>query len=110
MIGTFKNGNFRTTIFEDGTKIRFSNEDIFIPNRPENIDVKITNFCNMGCPYCHEDSSINGIHGNIINSSLFDTIEPYTELAIGGGNPLSHPDLIPFLEKLKEKKLLRILQ
>ena len=106
MIGSFKNGNFRTTIFEDGTKIRFSNEDIFIPNRPENIDIKITNYCDAGCPYCHEDSTINGIHGNIINSSLFDTIEPYTELAIGGGNPLSHPDLIPFLEKLKEKKVI----
>ena len=106
MIGTFKNGNFRTTIFEDGTKMRFSNEDIFIPDRPENIDIKITNYCDAGCPYCHEDSTINGIHGNIMNSSLFDTIEPYTELAIGGGNPLSHPDLIPFLEKLKEKKVI----
>lgn len=106
MIGTFKNGNFRTTIFEDGTKMRFSNEDVFIPSRPENIDIKITNYCDAGCPYCHEDSTINGIHADIINSSLFDTIDPYTELAIGGGNPLSHPDLIPFLEKLKEKKVI----
>ena len=106
MIGTFKNGNFRTTIFEDGTKIRFTNEDIFIPSRPENIDIKITNYCDAGCPYCHEDSTVNGIHGDVMNSSLFDTIEPYTELAIGGGNPLSHPDLIPFLEKLKEKKVI----
>ena len=60
----------------------------------------------MGCPMCHEDSKPNGKHGDILNVPFFDTLNPYTEIAIGGGNPLSHPDLIPFLEQLKSKKLI----
>ena len=70
------------------------------------MDVKITNCCDMGCPMCHEDSKPNGKHGDILNVPFFDTLNPYTEIAIGGGNPLSHPDLVPFLEQLKSKKLI----
>lgn len=55
---------------------------------------------------CHENSSIKGKHGDILNAEFIDQLHPYTELAIGGGNPLSHPDLIPFLIKCKELKLI----
>ena len=41
-----------------------------------------------------------------MNQRIIDTLHPYQELAIGGGNALSHPDLIPFLQKLKEKKII----
>ena len=41
-----------------------------------------------------------------MNQKFIDTLHPYQELAIGGGNALSHPDLIPFLQKLKEKKVI----
>jgi hypothetical protein len=34
-----------------------------------------------------------------------EPLPPGVELAIGGGNPLSHPDLIPFLRKVKTKGL-----
>jgi hypothetical protein len=60
----------------------------------------------MSCPYCHEDSSKEGLHGNILNSEFAKTLKPYTELAIGGGNPLSHPDLIDFLFELKDRKII----
>ena len=49
---------------------------------------------------CHEQSGPHGVHGDL-NNPLLDTLHPYTELAIGGGNPLEHPDLIPFLQKMK---------
>jgi MoaA/NifB/PqqE/SkfB family radical SAM enzyme len=55
---------------------------------------------------CHEDSSVDGVHGDIMNHKFVETLMPYTELAIGGGNPLSHPDLIPFLEKCKKLKII----
>ena len=55
---------------------------------------------------CHEDSSINGKHGDILNAEFIDSLHPYTELAIGGGNPLAHPDIIPFLIKLKKKRII----
>lgn len=106
ILGRYKNGNYMVTILDDGTKIRSNNLDCFIPEKPESMDVKITNCCDMGCPMCHEDSKPDGKHGNILDIPFFDTLNPYTEIAIGGGNPLSHPDLIPFLEQLKSKKLI----
>ena len=70
------------------------------------MDVKITNKCDKGCIFCHENSKPNGEHGDIMNAKFIDTLLPYTELAIGGGNPLEHPDLEAFLEKCKSLKLI----
>ena len=53
---------------------------------------------------CYEGCTPNGRHGNILNQKFLDTLHPYTEMAING-NDLTHPDLIPFLEKLREKKV-----
>ena len=41
--------------------------------------------------------------GDILNYKFMETLHKYQEVALGGGNVLEHPDLIPFLEKLKEK-------
>ena len=102
---TYKNGNYFVNFnMADGTKIRYNDSDSFNPDKPESMDLKITNRCNMGCSFCHEDSSANGKHGDILNYKFLDTLHPYTELAING-NDMSHPDLVPFLEKLKEKKV-----
>lgn len=106
IIGKYQNGDYTVTLLSDGTKIRENDLDSFSPEKPESMDVKITNCCEMACPYCHENSTPDGLHGDILNSPFLDTLLPYTELAIGGGNPLSHPDLIPFLVQLKERKLI----
>ena len=60
----------------------------------------------MGCVMCHEDSTPNGKLGDILNQKWVDSLKPYQELAVGGGNVLEHPDLIPFLKKLKEKQVI----
>lgn len=106
LLGRYKNGNFVTTILSDGTKIRETKDDEFIPSFAENMDIKICNYCDMGCKFCHEGSTINGKFGNILNKKFIDTLHPYQEVAIGGGDATSHPDLIPFLQKLKEKKVI----
>jgi hypothetical protein len=106
LLGAYKNGNYNVVIFNDGTKIRKTDENEFKAEFPECMDIKITNYCNMGCPYCHEDSNTEGKHGDILNAKFIDSLHPYTELAIGGGNPLSHPDLKEFLVKLKAKKII----
>lgn len=106
LIGRYKNGNILTAIFSDGTKIRETNDDEFIPAFAENMDIKITDCCDMGCQFCHEGSSVNGKHGDILNQKFIDTLHPYQEVAIGGGDATSHPDLLPFLRKLKEKKVI----
>ena len=101
-----KNGNYTMYLdLETGTKIRKNDLDFFDPEKPESMDIKITNKCDMGCQFCHENSTSDGLHGDIMNLKFIETLLPYTELAIGGGNPLTHPDLIPFLEKCKALKL-----
>ena len=103
----YKNGNYTVMLdLDSGTKIRKNDLDFFEPEYPESMDVKITNCCDMGCKFCHENSKPDGKHGDIMNAKFIETLHPYTELAIGGGNPLAHPDLIPFLEKCKRLKLI----
>lgn len=106
LLGEYQNGNYTVTIFNDGTKIRDTKDDKFISEFPECMDVKITNYCDMGCPYCHENSTTDGKHGDILQAKFINSLHPFTELAIGGGNPLSHPDLIQFLGKLKDKNII----
>jgi len=105
LLGVYKNGNYTVKLLADGTKIRETEADEFIPAFAENCDVKITDKCDGGCPFCYEGCTPNGRHGKILNQKFLDTLHPYTEMAING-NDLTHPDLIPFLEKLREKKVI----
>lgn len=103
---SYKNGNYFCFIDpSDGTKIRYTQDDYMNPTFPESIDLKVTNKCLMNCPMCHENSGPNGLHGDLLNTKFLDTLHPYTELAIGGGDPLEHPDLEAFLIKMKEKNV-----
>lgn len=106
ILGSYKNNDYTCTMFSDGTKIRCNDKDSFNPVKPESIDLKITNMCNIGCSMCHENSTPDGKHGDILNLPFIDTMFPYSEVAIGGGNPLTHPDLIEFLERLKKRKII----
>lgn len=77
-------------ITKNGTRIDLGEE----PEWPLSIDLKITEFCTHGCPWCHEESGITGKHGNISNIlSHLSGLPSTTEVAIGGGNPLEHPEL-----------------
>ena len=104
---TYKNGNYIVHInLLDGTRIRETEEDDFVSDFATNIDMKATNYCDRNCEFCHEGSSKTGRHGDIMNEKFIETLHPYQELALGGGDITSHPDLIPFLRKLKEKEII----
>ena len=82
ILGVYKNGNYNVTILSDGTKIRRTDEDEFIPEFPENADVKITDKCSQGCPFCFpEDTKIETNDGNkdIKNISIGDIVYSYNE-------------------------------
>lgn len=120
----YENGNHITKIYDDGTKIKETGHfefrplpgmkggpkvwvpddaDHFTYDFPENADIKITDYCDAGCAYCHENSTVKGVHGDLRRiEKTIDSLHAGTELAIGGGNALAHPDLIWFLEKLKK--------
>lgn len=110
ILGVYKNGNYNVTILSDGTKIRQTEEDEFIPMFPENADVKITDKCSQGCPFCYEGCTKEGNHSALMNGTEFaqhwmNTLQPYTELAING-NDLDHPQLDAFLLKMQEMKII----
>ena len=126
LLYSYRNGNYDVKIYSDGTKIRETEEDEFIPAFAENCDVKITDRCDAHCPFCYEGSTINGKHAKLFNSTvtLDDNItsiklepaqewlkhlHPGTELALNG-NDLTHPDLNPvfptLLWYLKQKKII----
>lgn len=105
------NGNYRVSIdLETGTKVRETldpNAVEFIPSTVESFDLKITNKCTgTNCVFCHENSGPNGKQGDLFAPSFLDKLHPYTEIAIGGGNPLEHPNLYRFLQLCKERKFI----
>jgi len=114
----YKNGNYYLLIREEpdlyalydleaAEPVRFRvnfNEPNFIPELPEQVDLKITNFCAHNCPFCHESSGPNGEHAD--PQWIADVFEKYQlpmEVAIGGGNPLDHPALIDILNIFKDR-------
>ena len=101
-IAHYKNGNYFVDLYEDGTKVRYNDLDNLTPEFVESMDCKITNRCPMGCPMCHEKSTPDGDHGDIMHAEFVNKLRKGTEMAIGGGAVTSHPDLVPFLKKLKE--------
>lgn len=104
----YKNGNYTVALdLETGTKIRYNDLDTMVPDTIENFDLKITSKCNMGCPFCFENSTVNGTHADLSFAGTFlETLHPYTEIAIGGGNPLEHPDLYKFLVQCQEHQFI----
>lgn len=60
----YKNGNYMVSInLKDGTKIRANNLDHFTPDFPESMDLKITDYCDMGCVFCLKPSAKLNIEG-----------------------------------------------
>ena len=100
------NGNLLIEIQDDGTKTReYAGEPQ--PEFPESIDVKITNKCDGGCPYCHEESTIDGREFDQVRAlELLKGLPSGTELAIGGGDPLSVEGIEGFLQELKDAGLI----
>ena len=99
-LGTYVNGNTIVAIYNNGSKERYLPDDApAAPEFPESIDLKITNRCDLGCAMCHECSIPDGTHADL-NDPILDSLHPYIELAIGGGNPLEHPGLADFLQRM----------
>jgi hypothetical protein len=74
---------------------------------PELVDVKITDFCAYGCPFCYQGSTKQGKH---MQSSKWDLIEMLVsaqvfEIAIGGGEPTSHPEFLEILKLCRDHQI-----
>ncbi len=94
----YHNGNETLILGLDGTKVRMCRDEKSEPEYPESIDVKITGRCEHNCPFCYEGCTAAGQHGEI-PEKLFASLPPFTELAIGGGNPFLHPEIATLRDK-----------
>lgn len=98
----YLNGNVSVLLYEDGTKVMYGYGSEPLPVFPTSMDVKITNKCDLYCPFCHENSTENGKCGDLnYFSEYIKDLPNGTELALGGGNPLEHKDLLSFLKNCK---------
>lgn len=84
----YRNGDYDVLLdLSNGTKIRKSRTGSFNAHRPESMDVKISNRCGHACPFCHEDSRLDGKVADLDFARIaVSTFPPYTEIAVGGGN------------------------
>lgn len=86
---SYKNGNYTVSInLEDGTKVRHNDKDCLVPDTIENFDYKITQCCDMMCPFCFESSSPDGKHGDIMHQKFIDSLHPYTEISCVSGDSI----------------------
>lgn len=75
---------------------------------PEFYDIKVTGNCEGGCPWCYMNSVPEKHYENIIGKTrdFFNNMPkehlPF-QVALGGGEPTSHPDFIELLKVLKEE-------
>ena len=107
LLGDYINGNVHTRIYDTGTKIREVEDDQdFIAAFPETMDVNISQYCANDCQFCYSNCSRNGKHADLSKyEKLLDSVHPYTELAINLNSDWN-PGLIPFLEKMRDRKVI----
>ena len=101
LLAHYKNGNYDVILLEDGTKIRYNKLDNLTPSFAESIDCTITTKCDGGCEYCYLECNECGVHADL-SQPFFNTLHAGQELALNG-NDMSHPELIPFLHRMKER-------
>ena len=104
-ITTYKNGNTWTTLYEDGTKEHFTMDDDFRFNFSESCDIQISQCCDNGCEWCYYGCSPTGKHGKLTGWNFFETMHPYTEIAINLQKPMPN-GIGVFLGKMKNKKVI----
>ena len=101
----YKNGNCLVTLYNDGSKTR-EWEGEALPLFPESCDIKISDYCDANCAYCHEESTTAGKPCKVDDfAHLINKLPAGVELAIGGGDPLSHPNFADLIGLAKKEGL-----
>ena len=89
LLGRYRNGNYMTSIYADGTRIREVDSEYFHPDFAECVDIHISNKCERECYFCYEGCTPEGKSVDLKEyKTLFDSVHPFTELAINLNFPL----------------------
>lgn len=104
-----KNGrkiNFKFDVNFNSHKIE---DQKIVFTRPQLVDLKITDYCDIGCTYCYQNSTKTGKHASLDDIRriiwLLQELEVF-EIAIGGGEPTSHPNFIEILESCRDSNII----
>jgi len=106
----FPENNYKA-VWYNGKTIRLTNDPkkpITELKYPEFYDVKITGYCEGKCDWCYMNSTDKDSHYDNIIDKTFDYFgsmsknERPFQVAIGGGEPTTHPDFIELLKAFKE--------
>ena len=103
-LASYINGNYLVSRYSRGDmkKRCLRIDEDFKPDFPDSIDLKISNRCSLGCPYCHENSVKTGGLAKIdeIKKHLSSLPEKPIEIAIGGGDLVEDEESLLLLSEL----------
>lgn len=99
---------------DHGNKVRFRFDTVHdrqaaAPDKstwPELVDVKITDWCDAGCSYCYQGSTVRGQHADLDwITRLADGLASMRvfEVALGGGEPTAHPHFQQILNVFRNR-------
>lgn len=105
LLTKYQNGNFITELYDDGTRIRTTDDDEFIPSFAENVDVHTSDRCNNGCQFCYANCTPNGKFGKLSGWHFLETLHPGTEMALNLNFPMPS-DFFDLLRYLKSQGII----
>lgn len=112
LLGSYKNGNYNIAIYNDGTKVRETEGDAFIPSFAEKINLKITEKSDPACPWYHPEVKEGENQAALMAENEIETVHkyikslrPFTEVTING-NDLSNPEILALLVYLRKKRVI----
>ena len=81
----YTNGTYQVTQMKDGTKILDDPSGKFEADFPDNIYIKITDYCYVGCKFSYEDSGKSGKHCDHVELvNRLSELPGGIEIALGG--------------------------
>ncbi len=90
-----------------GCTLRWGNdlkEDPSMAPWPELADISISNYCTKGCDFCYRNSTRDGSimsltdYKSVLNHLKSERWGTIFQVALGGGEPLEHPDFIEIIK------------
>ena len=105
LLAKYQNGNLITELYDNGTRIRTTDDDEFIPSFAENVDVHTSDRCNNGCGMCYANCTPNGKFGKLSGWHFLETLHPGTEMALNLNFPMPD-DFFDLLRYLKSQGII----
>ena len=105
LLAKYLNGNVTTSIYDDGTRIRETEDDEFEFAFAENVDVHTSDRCNNGCDFCYAGCTPNGKFGKLSGWNFLNHLHPGTEMALNLNFPMPD-DFLNLLIYLKNRGII----